>query len=112
MEPSNQAALLPFLRRVREAFPQKDIWCYTGFTYEALTREGSHCRCDATEALLSQIDVLVDGPFVEELKDLRLRFRGSRNQRLIDLAATRASGTITQVSQEHQRTNSNQEGAI
>nr|WP_325184449.1 anaerobic ribonucleoside-triphosphate reductase activating protein [uncultured Oscillibacter sp.] len=93
-EPENQRALLPFLRRVRAACPGKNIWSFTGFTYEELLTEGSHPRCEVTDELLSLLDVLVDGRFVEELKDISLRFRGSSNQRLIDLNATRRSGEV------------------
>lgn len=93
-EPENQRALVPFLRRVRERFPEKNIWSFTGFTYEELLTEGSHPRCEATDEMLSLVDVLVDGRFVEELKNIGLRFRGSSNQRLIDLNATRRSGEI------------------
>lgn len=93
-EPSNQAALLPFVKRVRETYPEKTIWAYTGFTFEELTTDGSHPRCQATDELLSLIDVLVDGRFVLKLKDLRLRFRGSSNQRLIDVKKTLQSGKI------------------
>ena len=93
-EPENQRALLPFLRRVRERLPEKNIWSFTGFTYEELLTEGSHPRCEVTDELLSLLDVLVDGRFVEELKNISLRFRGSSNQRLIDLNATRQSGEI------------------
>ena len=93
-EPENQRVLLPFVRRVRAAFPRKTIWCFTGFTYDELLTEGSHPRCEATDALLSLLDVLVDGRYVEELKDISLRFRGSSNQRLIDLNATRQTGSV------------------
>ena len=93
-EPENQRCLLPFLRRVRAAYPEKNIWSFTGFTYEELLTEGSHPRCEVTDELLSLLDVLVDGRFVEELKDISLRFRGSSNQRLIDLNATREAGRI------------------
>ena len=93
-EPENQRRLLPFLRRVRAAYPEKTVWAFTGFTYEELLTEGSHPRCEATEELLSLLDVLVDGRFVEALKDISLRFRGSSNQRLIDLNATRETGQI------------------
>ncbi len=93
-EPENQRALLPFVRRVRAAFPGKNIWAFSGFTYEELLRRGSHPHCEATGELLSLIDVLVDGRFVEALKDISLRFRGSSNQRLIDLNATRRIGEI------------------
>lgn len=93
-EPENQRCLLPFLRRVRSTYPQKTIWAFSGFTLEELQSDGSHPRCEVTDELLSLLDVLVDGRFVEELKDISLRFRGSRNQRLIDLKATRAAGEI------------------
>ena len=95
MEPDNQRALAPFLRRVRAECPGKDIWCWTGATYERLHTDGDHFRCEVTDELLSLLDVLVDGRYVEELKDLSLRFRGSSNQRLIDLNATRRTGELT-----------------
>ena len=94
MEPQNQRTLLPFVKKVREKFPKKTIWCYSGFTYEELKRDGSHPRCEATDELLSLIDVLVDGKFVEEKKDISLRFRGSSNQRLIDMVKTRENGKV------------------
>lgn len=94
-EPENQRALLPFLRRLRRELPEKTVWAFTGFTWEELHTEGSHPRCEVTDELLSLIDVLVDGRYVEELKDIGLRFRGSGNQRLLDLNATRASGKLT-----------------
>lgn len=75
MEPENQEALLPFLRRVKEELPEKDIWLYTGYCIEDV----------AGSLLLSYVDVLVDGPFIEAEKDISLAFRGSRNQRIIDL---------------------------
>lgn len=93
-EPENQRALVPFLRRVRAAFPQKNIWGFSGFTYEELTTYGTHPRCEVTDEMLSLLDVLVDGRFVEERKDISLRFRGSSNQRLIDLNATRTAGEL------------------
>lgn len=93
-EPENQRCLVTFLHRVREAYPAKTIWSYTGFTYEDLLRDGSHPRCEVTDEMLSLLDVLVDGRFVEELKDISLRFRGSSNQRLIDLNATRKAGEV------------------
>lgn len=94
-EPSNQRALVPFLRRVRAQYPEKTIWCFTGFTLDGeLLREGSHPRCEVTDEMLSLIDVLVDGRYVKALKDISLRFRGSSNQRIIDLNETRKQGTI------------------
>ena len=94
MEPQNQRALLPFLKALKEKYPKKTIWCYSGYTFEELTGD-SRARCEVTDEVLSLIDVLVDGEFVEELKDISLRFRGSSNQRLIDLTATLQSGTVT-----------------
>ena len=96
-EPENQHVLLPFLRRVREKFPDKSsksIWSFTGFTLEELKREGSHPRCEYTDEMLSMINVLVDGPFVQEKKNISLQFRGSENQRVIDLDKTIEAGSI------------------
>mgnify|MGYP004504754879 FL=1 len=93
-EPSNQEALVPFLRKVREAFPAKSIWSFTGFTYERLLTPGEHCNTPFTEEMLGMIDILVDGRFEKELKNITLRFRGSENQRIIDLNKTRESGDL------------------
>ena len=94
-EPSNQRALIPFLKRVRRECPDKNIWCFTGFTLDGeLWRDGSHPRCDVTDEMLSLIDVLVDGRFVRSLKDISLKFRGSSNQRIIDVKKTLAEGKI------------------
>lgn len=94
MEPQNQEVLLPFLRHVKDLYPMKSIWIFSGDTYEELLDEQGSRKTDATEPLLDLIDVLVDGRFVEELKDISLRFRGSSNQRLIDMPATRAAGEV------------------
>ena len=95
-EPENQRALLPFVRRVRAQYPGKTIWAFSGFYLESeLLSEGSHPRCEATDELLSLIDVLVEGRFVMAQKDISLRFRGSRNQRILDLAKSRETGTLT-----------------
>ena len=92
-EPRNQRELLPLLREVREKYPDKTIWCFTGFRLDdELLRDGSYPRCEVTDALLACIDVLVDGRFVRELKDISLQFRGSRNQRVLDLPKTLAAG--------------------
>lgn len=93
-EPSNQRALVPFIKKVREVYPNKTIWAFTGFTLERLKTLGDHCNCEVTAEFLSLIDVLVDGRFVEELKSLALRFRGSSNQRLIDMKKTGEKGEI------------------
>ena len=89
MEPENQEAVLRLVRRVRERFPDKDIWCYSGYLFESLrdSQVGEY-----SQELLKELDVLVDGPFVLEKKDLSLRFRGSSNQRLIDVPASLRAG--------------------
>ena len=96
MEPSNQRALLPFLKEFKRRYPTKNLWLFTGNLYEELTSPvGSHPKSlDITAELLSLVDILVDGRFVEELKQLGLRFRGSSNQRIIDMNKTRESGAI------------------
>lgn len=96
-EPENQRVLVPFLRQVRELFPRKTIWSYTGFLYEELVGingKKSHARCEVTDEMLSLIDILVDGEFVEEKRNLMLQFRGSENQRVIDLKKTRNTGKV------------------
>ena len=95
MEPENQGEILAFLQRIRANCPGKTIWLYTGCILEQeLWQEGSTYRTAATDKLLQQLDVLVDGPFLEEQKDITLLFRGSANQRLIDMKKTLASGTV------------------
>ncbi len=92
MESQNQRALLPLLREIRTRYPTKTVWCYSGYTLEELMTGSAHC--EVTDEVLSLINVLVDGEFVQALYDIRLRFRGSSNQRLIDLDRTRESGKI------------------
>ncbi len=94
MEPENQRVLVGLLERVREELPDKTIWCFTGDLLEDLLDPSSPRRCEVTDRMLACIDVLVDGPFVLALKDITLRFRGSSNQRLIDLPATLAKGEV------------------
>ena len=91
MEPDNQRALVPLLERVRRELPEKDIWCYSGYTLEELLGE-SRARCEVTDRMLGLIDVLVDGEFVLALKNISLKFRGSSNQRVIDLRRTLETG--------------------
>ena len=83
-EPENQPDVLRLIKRVKTELPNKDIWCYTGYTIEELLSENSRCHTRFTEELLSYIDTLVDGKFVEELKDISLNFRGSSNQRILN----------------------------
>lgn len=86
-EPENQRDLLPLLRRMRAELPQKTVWAFSGFTFEELCG-GSRASCEVTREILSLLDVLVDGRYADELKDISLRFRGSSNQRLIDMPET------------------------
>lgn len=96
MEPQNQKDLLPFLREFKERFPDKTVWLFTGNTYEELTSGvGNHPKSlDITPELLSLCDVLVDGRYDESRHRLGLRFRGSDNQRIIDMNETRRAGHI------------------
>ena len=96
-EPVNQEGLLPLLRRVRAVYPGKSIWCYTGYTLEQDLLRPSRARCQYTDEMLSLIDVLVDGEFVEAKKYIRLKFRCSENQRIIDLKATLRTGETVPV---------------
>ena len=84
-EPENQGVLTGLLRRIKEQYPTKDVWCYTGYLYDADLVKGGKVYTEVTEEMLSYIDVLVDGEFVEELKDVTLVFKGSSNQRIIEL---------------------------
>ena len=92
-EPENQGPIVELLRQVKKTYPDKSIWAFSGYLFEKIT---SHTLGDwaVTREFLNSLDVLVDGPFVEEKKNLALRFRGSENQRLIDVPATLASGKI------------------
>ena len=91
-EPVNQRGLVGFLKRLKEEYPEKTVWCYTGYTLESDLLSESRARCEVTDEMLSYIDVLVDGEFVQELYDISLRFRGSSNQRLIDVKKTLEAG--------------------
>lgn len=94
MEYPNQQGLLPLLRKVKEAYPDKTVWCYTGYLYEKDILENFCGKWEETNEMLSYLDVIVDGEFVEELKDISLRFRGSSNQRIIDVKKSRETGKI------------------
>ena len=94
-EPDNQRALLPLLHRVRNEMPQKTVWAFSGYTFEELTgKTESLARCEVTDEMLSLIDVLVDGEFQLDKRNISLQFRGSENQRLIDLPKTFQNGEI------------------
>ncbi len=94
LEPENQPALLELARQFKERFPQKTLWCYTGFTFETDLLTGSVGEPEILKGLLSLIDVLVDGKFVEELKDAGLIFRGSSNQNIIDVPKSLEAGRM------------------
>lgn len=94
LEPQNQEALYPFIKKLKERYPQKTIWCYTGFVFnekKGLLKEGKK-NTAITKELISMFDVLVDGAYIEKLKDIRLKFRGSSNQRVIDVPKTLTQG--------------------
>ena len=97
MEPENQMGLVDFVERVRAAYPVesgKTIWCYTGNHFEQEILRPGCGRCEVTDEFLQYIDVLVDGDFVQDKYDISLRFRGSSNQRIIDMNRTRAAGHV------------------
>ena len=89
MDPRNQAGLLELSLKIKAAHPEKSIWCFTGYVWNRIPR-----LPDVTEALIRFCDVIVDGPFVAEKKNLSLRFRGSENQRLIDVPKTLEAGQV------------------
>jgi len=93
-EPQNQGPLLALLRRSKEMFPDKSIWAFSGYLFDKDILAGRLGPFSVTQALLGYLDVLVDGPFVLEKKDLSLRFRGSSNQRIIDVPASLESGQV------------------
>ena len=84
---------MTFVQNFKALYPKKTVWCYSGYTWEQLTgKVPCHARCEVTDELLSLLDVLVDGRFVEAEHDISLRFRGSRNQRLLDVPKSLAAG--------------------
>ena len=86
MEPENQRVLVKLMRRIKETYPSKTIWCYSGYIYDKdLLNKKKKKHCEVTDELLSYINVLVDGPFILKEKDISLQFRGSRNQRILKL---------------------------
>ena len=87
-EEENQRELVNFVKKVKEMYPSKDIWAFTGYVYDKDLIESGRKHCEVTDEFLSMIDVLVDGPFIVEQKNIMLKFRGSENQRLIDMKET------------------------
>lgn len=92
-EPQNQRELVKLIRRIRRDLPDRTIWIYSGNVYEDMLPGGKR-HIEVTDEILDSIDVLVDGPFVEEKKNIGLNFRGSENQRIIDMKATRREGHV------------------
>lgn len=93
-EPQNQPALVDLLRQVKTKYPEKSIWAFSGYLFDRDMLSGKLGDAEILKEFLSYLDVLVDGPFVESKKDLTLRFRGSSNQRLIDVPASLAAGEV------------------
>lgn len=89
-EPENQPVVTKLMKRIKEVYPKKTIWCYSGYTYDVDMLPNGKIYTKYTEEMLSYIDVLVDGEFIEEQKNLMLQFRGSSNQRILDLNELRA----------------------
>lgn len=95
MHPANQPAVANLVKRFREKFGnKKDIWCYSGYIFDKDFKPGGRAFSDFTDFLINNFDVMVDGPFVEEQKNISLKFRGSENQRIIDVQKSLKSGEI------------------
>ena len=93
-EPENQVELVKLLKKVRETYPKKDIWCYSGYLFDRDMIPGGCVHTNVTDEMLSYIDVLVDGEFKEALKDVTLVFRGSQNQRIINVKESKKQGKV------------------
>lgn len=92
LDPKNQPSVLRLLQKLRHTLPKKDVWCYSGYVFETDILGGMHDSCPEIDQMLSLIDVLVDGPFIEAKKDISLRFKGSSNQRIIDVRESLKKG--------------------
>ena len=96
-EPENQEGLIDFMRRVKKECPDKDVWAYTGYLLDEDLAPNGKNYTEFTDELLSYIDVLVDGPFILAQKSLSLKFKGSENQRVIDMNVYRNEGRIEEL---------------
>ena len=94
MEPSNQEGILPLLRRVHETYPEKTVWMYTGYLFDEDIRDRMCRESEISREILSYIDILVDGEFILARKNLKINFRGSDNQRIIDVKKSLATGEV------------------
>ena len=101
-EPENQRALLPFLKKVRERFPKKNIWCYTGYLFDKDVLDKMCKESEVTKEIVSYLDIVVDGEFMIDRKNLKINFRGSDNQRIIDVKKTLYAGEIVHWEREIQ----------
>ena len=101
-EPENQRALLPFLKKVRERFPKKNIWCYTGYLFDKDVLDKMCKESEVTKEIVSYLDIVVDGEFMIDRKNLKINFRGSDNQRIIDVKKTLDAGEIVRWEREIQ----------
>lgn len=104
-EVENQRSLLPFVRKVKTRFPQKSIWCYSGYLFDRDLTGDSAVNCECTAKLLSYIDIMIDGEFIETKKNLNIKFRGSENQRIIDVQKSLKEGKVCTVSDNDPRLN-------
>ena len=95
-EPQNQGPIVELLRQIKAKYPQKSIWAFSGYLFDRDIMSGHLGDPEITKEYLSYLDVLVDGPFIEAKKDLMLRFRGSSNQRLIDVQKSLAAGAVVE----------------
>ena len=95
-EPQNQGSIVDLLRQIKAKYPQKSIWAFSGYLFDRDIMSGHLGDPEITKEYLSYLDVLVDGPFIEAKKDLMLRFRGSSNQRLIDVPKSLAAGAVVE----------------
>lgn len=94
MEPSNQEGILPLLRRIKKTYPEKTIWCYTGYLFDQDILEKMCRESEITKEIVSYLDIVVDGEFIQAQKNLKVNFRGSDNQRIIDVKKTMEAGEI------------------
>lgn len=99
-EPQNQKVLCEVLEKIKNTYPEKTVWCYSGYSYDKDLLSGRLCDYSTTERMLNCIDFLVDGEFVEEKKDITLRFKGSSNQRIIDVKRSLKEGKIIRWSED------------
>ena len=102
MEPVNQEGILPLLRAVKQTYPEKNIWCYTGYLFDKDVLDKMCKESEVTKEIVSYLDIVVDGEFMIDRKNLKINFRGSDNQRIIDVKKTLDAGEIVHWEREIQ----------